>query len=82
MSDRVRVYINGRPLDVAPTATVFDAVREFDPATADLLASGERALADSRGLPLAIDVNVYAGLILRVISGRRRAEPGDQKGES
>jgi hypothetical protein len=71
LSDRVRVYINGKPVDVAPDATALDAVRVFDPASADLLQSGERALADSRGLPIGADVTVYAGLILRVVSGRR-----------
>ena len=77
MSDLVRVYINGRGVDVAAGATTLDAVRTFDPATAALLQQGDRALADSRGLPIGSDVTVYAGLILRVISGRRRPEQAD-----
>jgi hypothetical protein len=77
LSDVVRVYINGRGVDVAAGATALEAVRTFDNATAALLQAGDRALADSRGLPIGPDVIVYAGLILRIISGRRKQEPND-----
>ena len=71
MSDTTRVYVNGRGVDVAPGGTFLDAVRAFDAALADQVASGERALNDSRGLPLSAAEPAYAGAIVRIVSGRR-----------
>jgi hypothetical protein len=76
----VRVYVNGRGVDVPGDGTALDAVRVFDAATADLLAAGERALTDSRGLPLAADTSVHAGAIYRVVSARRRPDAGSPEG--
>ncbi len=73
MSATIRVYVNARPVDVASGATLLDAVRLFDAATADLVSTGARALTDSRGLPIAPDVTANAGAIVRVVSGRRPA---------
>jgi len=73
VTDLIRVYINATGVDVARDATVLDAVRTHDPAVADLIVAGERAIADSRGLPLAPESPAYMGAILRVVSGRRRA---------
>lgn len=73
MSATVRVYVNARPVDVAAEATLLDAVRLQDAATADLVVTGERALTDSRGLPVSPEERVFAGAIVRVVSGRRAA---------
>jgi len=76
MSDPIRAYVNGRGVDVPAGATALDAVRAADPAVADAIAAGDRALTDSRGLPIEDSVVLAAGSILRVVSGRRRREPG------
>jgi hypothetical protein len=75
MSESIRVYVNARGLDVPAGSLALDAVRAFDPATADLVAARDRALTDSRGLPVEPDAQLYMGAILRIVSGRRRA-PG------
>lgn len=72
MTDSVRAYVNGRGVDVPAGATALDAVRAFDLATADQVASGERALTDSRGLPLEPAAPLVTGSIVRIVSGRRR----------
>jgi hypothetical protein len=74
VTDLIRVYVNARPVDVPRDATVLDAVRAHDAATADLIVAGDRAIADSRGLPLPPESPTYMGAILRVISGRRRGD--------
>jgi hypothetical protein len=72
----VRVYINGRGVDVPASASVIDALRLADPAAAEQVAAGARALADSRGLPAAPDAPVHGGAIFRVVSARA-ARAGD-----
>jgi hypothetical protein len=76
MSDPIRAYVNGRGVDVPAGATALDAVRAADPAVADAIAAGDRALTDSRGLPIEPSAVLSGGSILRVVSGRRRREPG------
>jgi len=68
----IRVYVNGRGVDVPSGSTVFDAVRVHDPHLAQLVVDGSRALVDSRGLPLDPDVPAFTGAIVRVISGAHR----------
>lgn len=77
MTDAIRAYVNGRGVDVPPGATAIDAVRAWDAAVAEQVSSGERALADSRGLPLEPGASLVAGSILRIVSGRRRG-PTDE----
>jgi len=72
MSEPIRAYVNGRGVDVPEGASALDAVRVADPALAELVASGDRALADSRGLPLDPAAAIVAGTIIRIVSGRRR----------
>jgi hypothetical protein len=72
----VRVYVNGRGVDAPVNGTALDAVRLLDPAIADQVAAGTRALADSRGLAAAADQRVYGGAIYRVVSARTRT--GDE----
>ena len=73
MSDStIRVYVDLQPIDVSPSATVYDAVTA---ASADLgaaLLAGQRAVTDSRGLPIAVDAQLHGGAILRVVSARVR----------
>jgi hypothetical protein len=78
MERSVRVYVNGDPVDVASTATAFDAIAQWDAATATQVHSGTRILVDNRGLPTPADSPVYWGAIFRVVSSRqaRPTEPG------
>lgn len=68
----VRVYVNGRGVDVPAEATALDAVRLLDPAAADALLAGARALTDSRGLPAEPSAGVHGGAIFRLVSARAR----------
>ena len=72
MSDVIRAYVNGRGVDVPAGASAIDAVRAWDAAAADQVVAGERALTDSRGLPLEPAAILTAGSIVRLVSGRRR----------
>ena len=72
MSDVIRAYVNGRGVDVPAGASAIDAVRAWDAAAAEQVVAGERALTDSRGLPLEPSVILTAGSIVRLVSGRRR----------
>ena len=72
MTDSIRAYVNGRGVDVPAGATAIDAVRAMDTAEADQVLAGERALTDSRGLPLDPSTVLVAGSIVRIVFGRRR----------
>lgn len=64
------VFVNARVVHVAAGSTVLDAVRAFDPAEGDALASGARGVTDSRGLSVPADALVYGGAIFRLVSER------------
>lgn len=68
----VRVYFNGRGVDAPADGSTLDALRIWDEIVAGEVASGTRALADSRGLPADPAAAVYGGAIFRVVSGRAR----------
>jgi hypothetical protein len=72
MSDVIRAYVNGKGVDVPAGAAAIDAVRAWNGETADLVMTGDRALTDSRGLPLEPDAPIVSGTIMRIVSGRRR----------
>ena len=72
MSESIRVYVNGRGVDVPAGSLAIDAVRASDAKVAELVSAGDRALTDSRGLELDPSEVLVAGSIVRVISGRRR----------
>ena len=71
-SDSIRAYVNGRGVDVPAGASAIDAVRAWDSAAADQVIAGDRALTDSRGLPMEPSTVIVAGSIVRLVSGRRR----------
>lgn len=66
----VRAFVNGAGVRVRQPATVLDAVRAADPALADAVTRGERAVADSRGLVVDPETPVHGGAVLRVVSPR------------
>ena len=70
----MRVYVNSTGLDVPDGATALDAVRAWDATAADDVATGQRVIADSRGLPAAPDTPAHGGAIYRVLPARRRAD--------
>lgn len=72
MSDVIRAYVNGHGVDVPTGASAIDAVRAADAEAADQVTAGDRALTDSRGLPLDPSAALSAGSIIRIVSGRRR----------
>jgi hypothetical protein len=73
MSHPLRVFVNGRGLDVPRGATAIDAVRAFDTAAAEAVLRGERIITDSRGLPTEADTPIQAGAIFRLVPHRERA---------
>jgi hypothetical protein len=75
MSPRVRVYVNGDPVDVAQAATALEAITDWDPASAAEIRSGTRLVVDNRGLPIPADTPVYWGAIFRVVSARQARPP-------
>jgi hypothetical protein len=71
----IRVYVNGRGVDAPEGSSALDAVRVADPALADRIAAGEKALTDSRGLPVSPQTPVQLGAIFRVVSNRGADAP-------
>ena len=72
MTDTIRAYVNGRGVEVPAGASAIDAVRAWDNEAADQVMAGDRALTDSRGLPLDPSAVLAGGSIIRIVSGRRR----------
>lgn len=72
MTESIRAYVNGRGVDVPAGASAIDAVRAADAQAADQVEAGDRALTDSRGLPLEPTAPLSGGSIIRIVSGRRR----------
>jgi hypothetical protein len=70
--ERLRAFVNGAGVSVQRGATILDAVREADPALADAVAAGTRAIADSRGLVVPQDTIVTGGTVLRVVSAKAK----------
>ena len=72
MSETIRAYVNGKGVDVPAGAAAIDAVRAADSDAAIQVEAGDRALTDSRGLPLEPTAVLSGGSIIRIVSGRRR----------
>jgi hypothetical protein len=73
----MRVYVNSTGLDVPDGSTALDAVRAWNAAAADEVATGDRVIADSRGLPTSPDTRAHGGAIFRVLPARRRPDGGE-----
>lgn len=74
----LRAFVNGTGIDVPYGATVLDAVRAADPAAAEAVAAGTRAIADSRGLAIDSSTAVTGGAVLRVVSARAKRSVPEQ----
>lgn len=77
MTEPLRVFVNGVGVSVPPGSTVLDAVAAADTAAAAEVRAGTRAVADSRGLPVAADTLVSGGYVMRIVSARGRATEAD-----
>ena len=73
MSDVVRVFVNGRGVDVPRGADARAAVLGVDAREAARIDAGERVIVDSRGLPIDAASGTYAGAIYRTVSARQAA---------
>lgn len=76
-SDVVRVFVNGRGVDVARGAHARAAVHAADAREGERVDAGERVIVDSRGLPLDATTGAYAGAIYRTVSARQAAASDD-----
>ena len=72
--DRVRIYINARPVDVPRTATALDAVEIWDATIARAVRAGDRNITDSRGIVTANATPVHNGAIFRIVRARQTAD--------
>jgi hypothetical protein len=79
MTDSIRVFVNGTGVSVPPGSTVIDAVQAVDPAAADEVRGGTRAVADSRGITVPSDTALSGGYVMRLVSAR--AKPGASDAE-
>lgn len=78
MSGTHVVFVDGARVEVARTGSALDAVRLADAATADAIERGERAITDSRGLPIPPHSAAHAGAIFRIVRARAAsAKRGD-----
>lgn len=69
----VRVFVNANGVDVPAGSTALDAVRAWNDAAADDVASARRLITDSRGLPIDAATPMSAGSILRLVAKRDRS---------
>ena len=74
MSRMLRVFVNGKGVDVAEGSTALDAVRAWDSGAAEEVARGAQVITDSRGLPTADTTALQAGAIFRLVPKRSRAQ--------
>ena len=66
----IRVFVNAAPVDVPRGASAIDCVRAWKAEEADGVASGKRAITDSRGLEVEPTSPTSAGSIFRTVSKR------------
>jgi hypothetical protein len=73
MSEKVRIYINAKAIDVDASATALEAVEAWDEIQAAAVRSGERMITDSRGIVTANTTPVHNGAIFRIVRARQTA---------
>jgi hypothetical protein len=75
MSEKVRIYINAKAVEVDAAATALEAVEGWDELQAAAVRSGERMITDSRGIVTPNNTPVHNGAIFRIV--RARQTPSD-----
>jgi hypothetical protein len=73
MSEKVRIYINAKAVEVDAAATALEAVEAWDEIQAAAVRSGERMITDSRGIVTANSTPVHNGAIFRIVRARQIA---------
>ena len=73
MTEKVRIYINAKAIDVDASATALEAVEAWDEIQAAAVRSGERMITDSRGIVTANTTPVHNGAIFRIVRARQTA---------
>ena len=73
MSEKVRIYINGRAIEVDASVTALEAVEAWDEIQAAAVRCGERMITDSRGIVTANSTPVHNGAIFRIVRARQTA---------
>jgi hypothetical protein len=71
MSEKVRIYINAKAVEVDAAATALEAVEVWDEIQAAAVRSGERVITDSRGIVTANNTPVHNGAIFRIVRARQ-----------
>ena len=71
--ETLRVFIDGRGVDVPLGSTAIDAVEAFDEASAAAVRGSTKILTDSRGLPIDAGSALESGAIFRLIPRRDRS---------
>ena len=74
MSEKVRIYINAKAIDVDASATALEAVEAWDEIQAAAVRNGERMITDSRGIVTANNTPVHNGAIFRIVRARQAAD--------
>jgi hypothetical protein len=74
MSETVRIYINSKPVDIAASAPLLEAVEAWDETQAAAVRSGERLITDSRGIVTANNTLVHNGAIFRIVRARQSSD--------
>lgn len=70
MTDPFMIFVDGTPVETRAGDTTITSIERWRSDLAAELRAGTRALTDSRGLPIPIDLPAYAGAIVRVVSAR------------
>lgn len=73
LPETIRVFVDGRGVDLPRGASAIDAVAAIDPALATAVRLGDRIVTDSRGLPIDAATPISGGAILRLIPRRDRS---------
>ena len=82
MSETVRIYINAKPIDIAASATLLEAVEAWDETQAAAVRSGERLITDSRGIVTANNTPVHNGAIFRIVRARQSSDEDTDPSQS
>jgi len=72
MSGPVRVFVDGRALEVPAGATLAAVLSADDPPLASAIREGRAYVTDGVGRPIELDTTVFAGAIYRVVRSARR----------
>ncbi|HEX6435405.1 MAG TPA: hypothetical protein VFZ87_14245 [Gemmatimonadales bacterium] len=73
----IRVFVNGRMLELPAGSAVREAVRLFDPTLGEGMATRAALVTDGRGIELAPADSLTNGAILRVVVRARRGADAD-----